>query len=247
MPYCVASDLRELVTFPSSVLDADLTNYITRATRELNKRINIRIREEEVLFIDDWRQNDIDGVNVTFFTRSAPLFFLGDLNNDGSVTTADVQVRQYNNDSTFTDVTPATVDGNLSRFTLTTAPDQQTIQRMVVTYAFAPLSESDPDGMIAEACRQLGIGMALTGIHANDFKNVSLGRLRASRGSVKDRDTPWQIYFDEAERLIRLIQSRILKRVPGRRGVLNRIILEKQQDREDTVLPDNFFRDSDRP
>jgi len=61
MAYCTATDVRNVTNLTTEdISDADITEIIKHATAELNHAINSKIIEEEVSYIDEWRQNKID-------------------------------------------------------------------------------------------------------------------------------------------------------------------------------------------
>ena len=84
--YCSVADVRNLTNIKTADLsDAQITETILLATAELNSAINCRIYREEVKFIDNTRENDIDGANKTFYVKNFKGKFIADYNNDGNV------------------------------------------------------------------------------------------------------------------------------------------------------------------
>ena len=93
MAYCTYSDINLLTNITSNdVANADITSMIAEATKELNRLINVRVVREEISYIDNTRENKIDGSNTTYYVKNWHGKYLADMNNDGSVSTSDVIV-----------------------------------------------------------------------------------------------------------------------------------------------------------
>jgi len=207
MAYITTSDVRSITAgklTTSDISDDDLTTIIGFATRKLNEAINQRVIEEKITYIDKWRENDLDGSNKTFYVQACKeRWYLGDYNDDGTIDTNDVVVREYKSDGTYSDLTVSSIDEDDCKFVLETAPESTSILK--VSYAKAPLSENGTNAhpLIKQACAELSAALAYTGIQAVDFKRISLGRL-----SVMQTPKAFQIYMDRYLDTLKQIQYR---------------------------------------
>jgi len=147
--YCSPDDVRDLTSITTSDLtDTELFNIIELAAIQLNGDIQTKRFEEEVLYIDETKDNTIDGSNTTFYTKFFPI---GDLDNDMDVDTSDLEVYTIETDGTKTQVTVDSIIANDGQFVLSAAP-ATSISRLLVTYYSSPLSMSDPHSLIKLAC-----------------------------------------------------------------------------------------------
>jgi len=207
MAYCTATDVRNVTNLTTEdISDADITEIIKHATAELNHAINSKIIEEEVSYIDEWRQNKIDGSNTTFYVQKCVNWFLGDMDNDGAVTTADIHVREYKYDNTWADLTVSSVAPNDGKFIVTTPPAPDS--RLKITYVYAPVSESDPHFLIKQACTYLAASLCFLKIQSRDFKRISLGRL-----STYNVPKAFDLYYAKYQQILNKLHTRISRRV----------------------------------
>jgi len=186
--------------------DSAINSIIALAVPKINKEINGIVREEDVDYIDDVRENKIDGSNKTFYTRKSFIWFLGDYNNDGSVTTGDVLVYEYTTDDVKSQLTVSAVD-ETGKITLATAP--AATSDVTMTYAYAPVSEYTPDPLLKIACAQLVTAMAFSKINATDWSRISLGKLTVARPRM---DRPFYEYKQQYDETLHLLKSRIQQR-----------------------------------
>ena len=111
MAYTDYSKINLLTNLTSSdVSDADVKSIIAEATKELNQEINVRINREQISYIDNTRENKIDGSNVTYYVKNWRKF-IADMDNDGIITPEDVVVYSISSDGTETKVAVKTVAG----------------------------------------------------------------------------------------------------------------------------------------
>jgi hypothetical protein len=137
----------------SEVSDADLSSLITEATREIMSSINIKVIREEVDYIDATRENDIDGVNKTYYVRNWKGKFIGDRNFDGTVDTTDITVYAVDSDDKETVATVSTIDYDDGKFTLDTAYDSS--YKLYVSYVYTYFDPITPDPLLGLAATYL--------------------------------------------------------------------------------------------
>jgi len=206
MTYCEPSDVRTMTNLiTTDISDGHLASLIEYATAQLNHAINSRIIEEVVSSIDATRENKIDGANTTFYVQNSFKWFIGDLNDDGTVDANDLEVYKYASDGTKTTSTVSSVTPSDGKFVLSVAPEPGA--KVTVTYSYAPLDEATPHPLIKQACIMLASSLAYTKIDAGKLKHFKIGKLTVAR-----QPEAFQTYFGMYQRYLKLIQSRMLRR-----------------------------------
>ena len=149
MAYCTTDDVYDLTSITSSDADSTkLAKIIEVATTNLNSNINVDVKDEWVNYISTEKENKIDSSNTTFYTQKFPI---GDYNNDGSISIADIKVYTINNEGTRTSYIVSSIDdADIGKFTLSSAPTQN--ENLYITYVKAPLDEETPHSLIKLAC-----------------------------------------------------------------------------------------------
>ena len=175
MAYCTVDDFRLITGIPDSLVnDTDAANYIGSATAQFNADVNFKVIRERIGYIDTVRQNRIDGSNRTFYVKYCKDWYIGDMNNDGAVTTDDIIVyRVYGTEETI--MTVESIDPANGSFTLAEAPTSGSI--LYVTYMRAPIDEHTPHELVKQAVAYLAGAMACTAISAAKFKQFKIGDL----------------------------------------------------------------------
>jgi len=180
MAYCAYTDVNLLTNIASAdVANADVTSIIAEATKELNSMMNVRIIREKVSYIDQTRENKTDGSNVTYYIKNWEGKFLADMNNDGSVSTSDVEVIIRDQDGVETSATVSSVDAALGKFVLSTAPASGSA--IFVTYEWAYRNPATPDPLIKLACVLLSAAYCYGKINVGRAPQVSFGNMRFYR------------------------------------------------------------------
>lgn len=180
--YITYQDVRDITSgdlTTDDISNDDLTNsIIPYAISELNNAICTKVTEERVVNIDTYRENAINGSNVTFFVQSSFGWYLGDFNDDGEIDENDAKVWLYNpSDKSRTAAVISAID-EIGKITLSTAPSNS-INRINITYRRSPVSISDP--LLKKACAELAASIAYGGIDAREKKRVSIRGFSISR------------------------------------------------------------------
>lgn len=111
MTYCTYEGINTFSNITSSdISNADITKIIAGATKELNGLINIKVSREPVMQIDTTRKNSVDSTNDTFYIQKWDKSF-ADMDNDGIITTNDINVYQVDSDGVETRLPVKTVAG----------------------------------------------------------------------------------------------------------------------------------------
>lgn len=187
----------------ADIADADLTSIIALAVARVNADINIRIdvTPERIEYIDYEKQNTKNGTNTTFYTKFWPI---GDFNNDGQLTTADLEVFKISSAGTRTDLTVSTLnDWKIGKFTLSTAPNSS--DTLYMRYSIAPLDESTPHPLIKQATMYLSAAMAQSKVGSDAFNSIALGRLRVGKAQYNN-DIYISKYFELIQQIGELVR-----------------------------------------
>ena len=180
MAYTTYSNVNLLTNITSSdVANADVTSLITQATYQLNADVNIRVIRERVEIIDSTRKNEINSSNTTYYVKNWEGKFLGDFNNDGAVSIADVTVYQVASGGTETELTVNSVTHDEGKFVLSAAPTSGV--KLYVTYVWCYEDESTPSKLIELACTNLTAALCFEKINRGLSPQQAFGNVRLTR------------------------------------------------------------------
>ena len=178
--YCSMADFRAITNLTTDcITDADAYDLITMAAYQINGDINTKVIRERIEYIDNTRQNLIDGSNTDFYVKNWKGKYLADFNNDSEVNTTDVIVYAVDGDGTETTPTISSIDVDDGKITLSSAPS--TDKTLYVTYAWSFVDESTPDRQLRMACAFLTAALAQAKINIGRAPQVSMGNLRLYR------------------------------------------------------------------
>ena len=168
----------------SDLTDSDISDQLVEqlasfAWSDLMSRIQKREVKEKVQYIDRWRLNTIDGTNTTFYTQNSYYRYMGDLNLDMALTIDDVEVWEYKNDSTISQMTLATISTN-GYFTTTVAPAAGS--EVFITYSHLPISFSPTiDIRIRNALAFVTTSLCYGKLDPGDYEAISFRGLGVRR------------------------------------------------------------------
>lgn len=206
--YCSPNDVRIITNLDTAdVTDSKLYDIITFAMGQINHEINSKIIEEIVERIDITRQNFKDGSNTTYYVQKSFKWYIGDMNDDGVVDTTDINVYKYASDGTKTELTVTSITPNEGKFVVSTAPEAGC--RLVVTYSYAPVSESDPNPMLKQACAYLSASLAYMKIETGDYEKLQLGKLSLGKTKWGSGVEQFQGHYGK---ILNMIKSRMMRR-----------------------------------
>lgn len=181
MSYITATEIRKFVSLPSEITDSQLTDLIPYCTSILNSDINTKIIREEPKWIDETRENDIDGSNKTYYVQNWKNWYLGDLDNDGDIDIGDVIVIERDASDVESSKTVSSVSHNEGKIVLSTAPASG--NEVFITYSRAPIDESTPDNMIKVAMAQLVASYVFLRIDAQKIAKFRIGKVSITKQS----------------------------------------------------------------
>ena len=167
----------------------ELSDFIMFAQREVLSKIQQTAIREKVDYIDETRENDIDGSTTTFYFKNWKGNYLGDMDYDGDIDIDDIKVYQVDDDDVETELTPSSVDYKNMSFTLSSAPDEDS--ELYVTYAYTPYDLVLPHPLLTQATAFLaasylklteGGGSTMGG--GDDARSIRIGNLAIGSGST---------------------------------------------------------------
>ena len=201
MTWITYSDVNTLTNITSSdVANSDVTSLIGYARRQVLTDIQIKFDREKVGYIDNTRQNKIDGSNTYFYVQNWKGLFLGDLDLDGDVDTSDVLVYQVASDGTETALTVSAVDQDDCKITLSTAPTSGV--RLYITYTSAAIDVSTPNPLVNLACTYLTASYCYAKVNIGKAKSVAFGNTRILRHMESSNE-----YYQKYQQVIKQIWS----------------------------------------
>ena len=163
----------------ADVSDADVASLITEATAQMNGDINTRVVREKIVSIDDTRENLIDGSNTTYYVQNWETKFIGDANDTGTVTTADITVYQVDSSGTETELTVSTITADEGKFVLSSAPTSGV--RLFVTYVYTLIDVATPAGAVSLAAALLTAAFCYEKINRGMSPQQVYGNVRFMR------------------------------------------------------------------
>ena len=194
MPYCSAQDIRNLTDLSTTdISDAKLGILIDYATAEVNECISVLISREKVEYIDETRENNIDGSNTTFYINNWKGRYLCDMGNDGDVSTDDVEVFQVASNGTETSLTVSSVTPSKGEYVLSSAPASSV--ELYTTYTYSVVPVDPPHTLVKKATIYLAAAIAYTKIDATKVNRFSMGKFSRTIGT-KSYDTYYKLYRD---------------------------------------------------
>lgn len=193
--YCSIADVRNITNISTNDLtDTQICNLIEYIGPQVNSDIQIERDEEKISYISDVKNNKIDGINLTFWTRKYPI---GDKNDDMIINTNDLEVYEYHGNETRTLHTVSSITPNTGKFILSVAPSDP----VRVSYKSASLSVSDPHPLVKIACALLVAAWGYTKLNVGKAPHFRMGSTNIYR-DMNSFETYYQKYLKMVERII---------------------------------------------
>ena len=184
----------------ADVSDSDVDSLILEAVAQLNSDINTRIVREQILSLDNTRRNQINGTNTTYYVKNWKDKFIGDTDDSGTVTTADITVYQVIADGTESTLTVNSITPNEGKFVLSSAPSSGV--RLFVTYVYTLSDAVTPSAEIALACTLLSEAFCYEKINRGMSPEQVYGNVRFMRDMQAGNE-----YFKRYEEMITKINA----------------------------------------
>jgi hypothetical protein len=175
--YCSADDVRLLAGVPTAVTDSQVYDLMFFAQAQLNRDIGVEWIDEEVIAIDDEKENEIDGTNTTYYARRP---WIGDYNDDGRVTVADISAFRIDGNSTRYAVTVASIDdAQIGKFTVSPVIDSG--NRLFIRYRSFPVCVDPPNRLIRQACAYLTASYSFSKQDIRQAQSFRVGKVAVTR------------------------------------------------------------------
>lgn len=142
MTYITLAELKVLLGSNSSnFTDDQLTSIINKNNARINRELNVRVVREPVKYINNTKQNIIDGTNSVYYLRNWFGKYISDANNDGEVTLDDISVYSIDADGIETELTISSINTYNNSFTVSIFPENV---QLYVTYQYSFYDMSSP-------------------------------------------------------------------------------------------------------
>lgn len=181
----------------SDISDSEITQIIEEATSEINAEINIHVVRERIKYIDNSRQNKIDGSNKTYYVQNSIQNSFGDSNNDGELTIADIKVESEDSEGNITEVTVSSINVEGS-FILETALTSTT-SKAYITYDYTYYDITIPDKLIVLLGTYLASSYAAAIVEEGLSSSVKFGNIRISNAQ---KNTSYSKFTTRYEKLL---------------------------------------------
>jgi len=163
----------------SDISDSEVLALQNYAQQLVLREISVSKIREEVNYIDEARQNKIDGSNTTFYVSvSNKGYYISDMDWDGDVTTSDVKVHVVYN-QTETEYTVSSVSPAEGKIVLSTAPP--TGSKVYITYNYTFVSVTPPDNLLQLAVANLAAAFAYARLNTGKAKKMKFGNMQLER------------------------------------------------------------------
>lgn len=199
--YCTVDEVRQTTNLKSNnISDTQLASLIEFAGSQLNADINMYNEEERIRYIDETKENDIDGMNSTFYTKEYPI---GDANDDFKITTDDLTVYKVDSDGNKEEMEVTQVNAETGQFRTLNAPSQD--KKLYVTYYHTNRRVDLPHNLIKMACILLTAAWAYSKINIGKADRFHMGNLTVFR----DTDS-YHEYYKKYLRVLELVNDRTI-------------------------------------
>jgi len=139
--FCTVLDVRNIISLTEDdISDEQIASLISYAQLQLAQEVYVYHEDEEVSYIDEEKDNDIDGSNKVYYTRFWPI---ADRNQDGVVDSNDVKVYKFDSEGNRTEATISSIDAARGKITLSEAPTSD--YTLKITYSSYPPNITSSD------------------------------------------------------------------------------------------------------
>jgi hypothetical protein len=193
-------DIRDIISLTTDdITDEKVMALIKKAQIQISQEIYAYHEDERVRYINSEKDNTLDGVNTTFYTRFRPI---ADRNQDGIADKDDVSFYKFDSEGTRTEVTISSIDARLGKIILSKAPT--TDYTLKVTYSSIPVNITSDD--LRLACVFLTAALCYTKCEPTILKHLdTLDILRMP--------DPYNRFMEMYRNTMRRIKSEIARKV----------------------------------
>lgn len=167
----VVPHVRQISSLTSDdITDNALAKMVIYAWQDLMGRVQKEERFEPVQYIDQYRQNVVDGTNKTFFTKNSFTRYMGDLDLDMNLTATDMQVWEMKNDQSYDKLDVDTIDED-GFVVLDDAPGAGS--KLFINYSHLPVKFfTNLDPRLRNALAYLTTSLAYGKLDPGDYERV---------------------------------------------------------------------------
>jgi hypothetical protein len=205
MAFTTTEKVRALTGLTTTeISDESLAEIIIGATSEVCSKLNSPITRERVWYLDQVRQNIMDGSNKDYYIKNYPKY-IADRNKDGDISTTDVIVYLVTNQIETT-ASISAIYPEQGRFTLTSAPPGST-SFMFVTYDYSSYLQTDAgiDPQVSLAVSYLAASYSMAQKDLGSVSSVKFGNITVN----KTASAGFKYYFDRYNQIIESLNSNI--------------------------------------
>lgn len=200
--YCTVDDVRIRTNITTSqVTDTQLAILIEMASADLNADISLTHEDERVSYINATKVNDVNGVNLTYYTKNYPL---ADKDNSYSIGTGDVEVYTINSDGQKNSQTVTQVRASDGQFKLDTPPGSDV--SLWITYDSTNISVDPPHRLVKTACIYLTAAMAYSKINVGKAPRFRQGPLTVFRDTTAHKQY-MKMYHDTLRKINEMVDT----------------------------------------
>ena len=199
MALATVNDIRDIISLTSDAISDEAVNrLIKKAQIKIARDLYVHIEEEWVEYVDEEKQNLIDGSNSTLYTRYYPIV---DANQDGLVNTSDVHVYKFDNDGVRTEVTLSSITASLGKIELSEVTDTNYYYKITYCTMYQNITDSDLNLL----CTFYVAGLCYLKAEPAVLKHFdTLDVIRMPDGADK--------YFKQYNELLKIVKSQMMKR-----------------------------------
>jgi len=184
------------------ISDEDLEFFIEVSQKEILMKINEQETREPVNFLDQTRDNDIDGLNVDYYIANWEGNWISDYNYDLEVGTSDVIVYSVDTDGVETKPAIASITPAEGKITLSTAQNNATL---AITYAYSNIDPVTPDPRLMLAAGYLTAAYSYLRLSEGGKTDVRFGNTVIKENLMANSES----YFTKYTQLIDVITQSV--------------------------------------
>jgi hypothetical protein len=203
MEWASTNDVKLLTGLTDNDIDIDdLKSLIGIAQKEVLMQINNKVIRELVQYIDETRQNEIDGTNKTYYIKNWKGNFISDFNYDFSVNASDVTMYSVDGNGNELEVSIDSVTYDEGKIVVTT---EQNNVDLYITYVYTYFDPVNPDPLLKLATEYLAGAYTYMRINSSQKKQVKFGNVTITNGIGKE--SAYNFLFDKYMDIIRQLNE----------------------------------------
>jgi len=205
MVWTTEDDVRLLTGLTTTdISDNNLDSLIEIAQKEVLLQVNNIVNREKIEYIDESRENKIDGSNTTYYIKNWKNNFLSDYNYDLEVTISDIVLVSVDSSGTETSQTADTISYTEGKFTVASALNNVDLY---VTYAYSQFNPVTPNSILKLAAEYLAGAYAYMRIDSSQKKSVRFGNVSITNGTGKD--SAYSFLYNKYMEIIRQLNENL--------------------------------------